>query len=85
MELSDEELVDTVAEYIATSLETRFYFEKDNVELIWQSEMECYISLDFKTMTFKTSDSKDLWVLLDDLNSPSLIDFVKEYRLDETV
>ena len=47
--------------------------------------MECYISLDFKTMTFKTSDSKDLWHLLDDLTSPSLRDFVKEYRLDETV
>ena len=64
-----------VAEIIIDTDQNRIYFLNDNVEIIFNSDMECWILLDFNSMKFKTGDLDDL---LENLSTRSLINFLKE-------
>tara|TARA_R110000782_G_scaffold9996_1_gene31531 strand:+ start:4212 stop:4457 length:246 start_codon:yes stop_codon:yes gene_type:complete len=73
-----EEMRDQLKAYIDGSGDCRWYFEKDMVELIYQGDMECFVYLNFKNMTFDTADSHKLNWLLEELSKEGMEHFIKE-------
>lgn len=67
--------VEKVSEKISNADQGRIYFERDNVEIIFQSDMECWIFLDFKSMKFETGSLDDL---LEHLSAEALADYLTE-------
>ena len=58
----------------------RWYFEYDFVEIIWNSDMDCWIYLDFNTMKFDTVYAGKQHRLLEKLSTETMIEEIKKFE-----
>ena len=77
VKLTREDYIDECSNLISNG---RWYFEHDLVEIIWNSDMNCWIYLDFYTMKFDTADAGKQHWLLEKLSTETMIEEIKKFE-----
>ena len=80
VKLTREDYIDECETLISNG---RWYFEHDFVEIIWNSDMDCWIYLDFNTMKFDTADAGKQHWLLEKLSTETMTEEIKKFFEEE--
>ena len=83
--MSKQKLIEQVDKKITDDSSTdRWSFETDNVELIWQEAMSCFIYLNFNNNIFDEAYDGNLTTILNHLSDKALQEFIEGKDIGET-